>query len=258
MKHCLENCKEMTLIRARASQLISSAQKASEFWIEPDAFLRYLPVIKHLHALKPFPKILEVGSGDFGLSTYLRYQLVKVDLAFSHPPQPRRPNVSADASKLPFPNGVFDLVFSVDLLEHIPPNKRETVVSEMLRVSRKEVLAIFPAGAKSNKQDLVIAEEFQKRTRRELGILKTHQLFPFSEEKDVTTWLRKMRGQIKKWKISNSFNLALRKILITGWLKRSSWAINSARAAFQYPFLAEILNFGNCYRRILQIEKKRF
>jgi ubiquinone/menaquinone biosynthesis C-methylase UbiE len=45
--------------------------------------------------------------------------------------------IEADAAKLPFGNDSFDLVFSSDVLEHLPEEKAKQAIREMYRVTKK-------------------------------------------------------------------------------------------------------------------------
>ena len=49
--------------------------------------------------------------------------------------------VQADARKLPFATGSFDLVFSSDFFEHVPAEDIDLVKNEMFRVSKNKVVA---------------------------------------------------------------------------------------------------------------------
>jgi SAM-dependent methyltransferase len=83
-------------------------------------------------------RILVVGCGDGSeaaqLSTLLGGHIVGIDIADGFHPDARSriELVVADARKLPFPDGSFDLVFSFHALEHIPSPR--AAVAEMRRV----------------------------------------------------------------------------------------------------------------------------
>lgn len=55
------------------------------------------------------------------------------------------PCMVANALKLPFPDGSFDSVICKDLLLHLPPNIWRTVLSEMVRVAKKQVVTLDDA-----------------------------------------------------------------------------------------------------------------
>ena len=91
---------------------------------------------------KGFPQrttILDVGGGDGALAWYLKqegadWQVILVD------PE----TTGGDGLNLPFEDNSFELVVSVDALEHIPSNSRERFLRELCRVSRKGVFIHYP------------------------------------------------------------------------------------------------------------------
>lgn len=112
-------------------------------------FLRYLPIrdlslaeLREYHSTS----VLEVGGGNSGLANYIEGPVVTVD-ARSPTRRPLvQPSILADAAHLPFKSESFDLVVSTDVLEHIPPALRPTVIAEMVRVSRRTTILAFPSG----------------------------------------------------------------------------------------------------------------
>jgi len=48
-----------------------------------------------------------------------------------------------DGAALPFPDGIFDLAFAINVLHHVPPNAREHFAQEMGRVLRPGGLAVI-------------------------------------------------------------------------------------------------------------------
>lgn len=236
-----------------SSHWFSSARANFKIWIEPDAFLRYLPVIRWIETQAKPLAILEVGSGDFGLSTYLPEPIVKVDLKFSRASRPTIPKARGNTAKLPFKSGSFDLVFSVDLLEHLHPDLRLTALKEMVRVARKQVLAIFPCGEKSKRQDLELALEFQKRRNQSLDVLQAHEPLAFPEMRDIRNWEKCLARETKSWRIRKSFNLSARKMLIRGWLFESPRIISAIRFLVEHPIFLYPLCLGSSYRRIVLI-----
>lgn len=242
----------------KASQLILLAQKFKDLWIEPDAFLRYLPVIRWLKKHESSkPKVLEVGSGDFGISTYISYPVTKLDRRFTHTKKEKN-KIQGDASNLPFQKRSFDLVFCVDFLEHIKPEKRFDLLKEMVRVSKKEIILIFPAREKARQQDFHLMKFYEQATGKLLPILKAHEEFLFPETSEINDWLFQMKKLGCETKTKNLFNLKLRKKLLKGWLGQNKLAIKIAGLLIQFPILGEFMNFGNCYRKIIFISLPNF
>lgn len=113
--------------------------------------IRYRPVLDIL-ACGTYARVLEVGSGSGGIARFMDVKAVGVDMDFmdySGERQECPANLSpvmAAAERLPFRDGSFDLVFSCDMLEHIPPDGRAAVIVEMVRVSAGKVVLVFPCG----------------------------------------------------------------------------------------------------------------
>ena len=95
--------------------------------------------------------IVDVGCGDGVLTTALaqRYQVQAVDrseaaLARLAARAPHVARVCASAEQLPMADQSADLVFSSELLEHLPAATRERAVREMARVTRRWLLVSVP------------------------------------------------------------------------------------------------------------------
>jgi len=59
---------------------------------------------------------------------------------------PQNRAVKASGTDLPFADRSFDYVICIEVLEHLPPELRARIVSEMCRVCRKEVVITHPYG----------------------------------------------------------------------------------------------------------------
>lgn len=66
--------------------------------------------------------------------------------------------IKGDATQIHFPSQFFDIAVSFDVLEHIPPKKREKFILESIRVSKYGVFLAFP----SNDKDNVVSESEKK------------------------------------------------------------------------------------------------
>jgi len=98
--------------------------------------------------------LLEAGSGALGIADLLddRWQVTAVDRAFDddgawvRPPATRARRVVADVGALPFPDGAFDVVVAIDLLDRLPQSRRGVALRELGRVARRRVIVSSPAG----------------------------------------------------------------------------------------------------------------
>ncbi|HEU0131435.1 MAG TPA: glycosyltransferase [Mycobacteriales bacterium] len=124
----------------------------------PDAAARYDVAVRVVEATDP-KRVLEVGSGTGGLAEYARPPLlVGTDLDFAATSDRDGSGlvpVRASAVALPFADGAFDLVVSMDMLEHVPRPDRARVVAELLRVARPGAVVVcgVPAGRAAERAD---------------------------------------------------------------------------------------------------------
>ena len=113
-----------------------------------------------------FKNILEVGGGDGRLigniSNEFNIKCSSIDInpKLSNYVRNKYPKVDTfvgDIIKLPFKDNSFDLVFTYQVLQHIPPEDIKKALSELKRVSKKEVWLWegigredYPHGAKTH------------------------------------------------------------------------------------------------------------
>jgi SAM-dependent methyltransferase len=134
-----------------------------------DVALRYREVIDLLRPLyRPGMEILEVGSGAGGVTDFLQAPVTGVDTAFERTADRATPfltPVTASADALPFGDAEFDAVLCVEMLEHIPGDRREAVLSELFRVVRPggRVVVTFPADAPAARLDRELNERHRRR-----------------------------------------------------------------------------------------------
>jgi SAM-dependent methyltransferase len=90
--------------------------------------------------------VLDVGCGN-GVYTDLpepnRFK-VGLDMSRAALQNLRAPRLLADASRLPFDDGSFDAILSMEMLEHLPEDVYQGVLSELKRVARKYILITVP------------------------------------------------------------------------------------------------------------------
>lgn len=114
--------------------------------------------------------LLDAGSGSLGIADLLddRWQVTAVDRAFDddgawvRPPRTRAHRVVADVCALPFPEGAFDVVVAIDLLDRLPPGRRGVALRELGRVARRRVIVSSPAGAAAIEADRRLLESLRR------------------------------------------------------------------------------------------------
>jgi SAM-dependent methyltransferase len=102
-------------------------------------------VLKELKTLPSGARILDVGSSEEGIGTWVKRPFIGLDLAFpgGHVPQLRP--VIGDATRLPFADRSFDLVTCVSVLESFSGDV-ETLCSELARVSKTRAIVVGICG----------------------------------------------------------------------------------------------------------------
>ncbi|MGH8934265.1 MAG: class I SAM-dependent methyltransferase [Egibacteraceae bacterium] len=148
--------------------------------------------------------VLDVGGGPGSLATFLGGdRVVASDLTVSRWHEPAPSLVMADGAALPFPDRAFDVVVTLDTLEHVVPKKRSTVLRELMRTSRGWVLAVCPcatAGVAEADAALlsyvrtVFGEEFPTVTT-----LQEHLAFGLPDASQVEAVLREQGGEVTRF-----------------------------------------------------------
>lgn len=184
----------------------------------PETALRYLPIVdlikkNHWENLK----ILEVGSGSYGIAPYFKKQIVGLDTTFSEPKYDLLKQVKASGDKIPFKDNQFDLVILSDVLEHIPQERRTKTINESIRVASKAVIISGPFGKQAAAQDKKLAEYSLKKLGNMHPYFKDHLEYGLPEVEDLISLKNKKIKEIKK--IGEFLNLKVRegimKIFIT-------------------------------------------
>lgn len=163
--------------------------------------LRYLPIVKKIKSNFPKgAKILDVGSGEFGLAAYIDkgFDVTGTDIDFGKRRQIGLRIVRASAEKLPFGKDEFDAVVSVDMMEHLPAEIRKKAVEEMLRVAKSKVFISCPRGSLSRKIDALISRYYKYTHKEELGYLNEHRRFGLPTETLLEGSIKEALGKNNK------------------------------------------------------------
>ncbi len=146
---------------------------------------RYFPILRALEPqLSETGSLLEIGSGSIGIGKFRAGPFVGCDISFLFPPQAPMLPLVASATCLPFNDRSFDGVVLSDVLEHIPPDNREGVIQEALRVVRRIAIFGFPSGPKAFEYDLKLGEDYDRCQQVKPAWLQEHikyQPYPTKE-----------------------------------------------------------------------------
>jgi SAM-dependent methyltransferase len=130
--------------------------KEALFWPKDiPLFLRYSRVLRELKNEISSNKIsvLEIGPSSVGISYFLKYAdlkekcdltLADIDVEALSKIKSEK-TVAIHGDSLPFEDNAFDMVISLDTLEHIPKDKRQKFLAEIKRIAKKTILLHFAA-----------------------------------------------------------------------------------------------------------------
>jgi SAM-dependent methyltransferase len=145
---------------------------------------RYFPILREMRELQELQngcRVLEVGSGPIGLGEFWPHRFVGCDVRFPEPPHAPMIAVRCSGAQLPFADHSFDVVVVSDVMEHIPPESREIVISEALRVSRAIVVFGYPCGPSAQALDQKLREQYLRRNKTPPIWLDEHMMHSFPD-----------------------------------------------------------------------------
>jgi hypothetical protein len=94
---------------------------------------------------RPEGSLLDVGCGPHGFAcAHPDVPFAGLDVEFPHAVAPSMTAIQAPAGPLPFQDGAFHTVLSLDTLEHVPRPDRAPFVAELARVAAHRVLLACP------------------------------------------------------------------------------------------------------------------
>ena len=118
--------------------------------IEFDRFMRLKTVAEHVNKLNLEKNIaiLDVGGFDGAFALFVPgLKVMVID------PQ----TTGGSGLNIPFPNKHFDVVVSIDALEHLPRKDRPKLLQELVRVTRSKLFVNFPEAGSMNAQKTVLS-----------------------------------------------------------------------------------------------------
>lgn len=191
----------------------------------PKIALRYLSIAdKMIKAGLMDSSILEIGSGGLGIAPYIKRKVVGLDISFTPPIHPQLIPVKGSCESIPFTDDSFAAVVSVDMLEHIAPDKRSQAISELVRVAKTLLCIGVPCGRLAEKQDRELKQLYET--------LKKRQFQFFAEQVEyglpTTEWMldtikmaAKKAGKTVAIETCGNINLRLRMFLMRGWISEN-------------------------------------
>ena len=140
-----------------------------------DHWLRYARIFEVLDGIKcdRTMRLLEVSSGRGGIAWLLHKPEIIICLVDRDPDAVGDARggsswrVCADAVSLPFADNFFDVVISVDTIEHLPAEQRATFIGELSRVAAQAVVITCPLQSEDRE---FRAAECDRQLRHEIEI----------------------------------------------------------------------------------------
>lgn len=230
------------------------------YWRQhPEAALRYLPIVRELKKAKlEEGKILEVGSGSLGITPYLKTDIDGIDIDFSGPQTKFLKKIRGRANNLPFRKNSYDVVISVDVIEHLAKEDREKAVYDQIKVATKLAIIVVPTGELAHEQDENLNNHWQKVFKSKNQFLEEHVKHGLPTVDQILVWVDKASRKLQKnAKVTSRplLNLHVRNFLMKTWISKNKFIYYLYLKG--YLLLIPLLrhaNFGNCYRRIFVIE----
>lgn len=230
------------------------------FWRQhPEAALRYYPVVSEIkkHKLTK-AKILEVGPGSLGIVPYFKTSIDGVDVDFAGPKTPLLTKIKGTADNLPFRKNSYNVVISVDVLEHLPKERREKSIYEMIRIAKKLAVIVVPTGELAQEQDSRLQAHWNKIFKAKNQFLEEHVKNGLPSKDSILVSIDKSKrilGKTAKIKSYPNLNLQVRNILMKTWITKNRLFYTLYMKGFLLLLpIFKYANFGNCYRTVFVIE----
>lgn len=223
-----------------------------------DVELRYRAVTRALQPLIPQgASVLEVGAGAASIGQYLGRRTTAVDVAFDPRRNSHTERIQASACALPFPDQAWDVVCSIDMLEHIPPSQRPQAIREMVRVGRRVVALATPVGAAAYRHDLDTHEYYIREHGSPHRFVQEHVEFGLPDRTEIEDSFRtsaRQSGRDLKLKIVPNLNLSFRSFYMKFGFHKSVAGRALYVGMFPLAHLGHIFDRGSCYREIFVCE----
>lgn len=174
------------------------------------AHILYTEVARHAdHGDGPYRmRVLDVGGYPGILGDFLNPDYFEVNVLDVVPDNGSIPNyIQGSGMDLPYPEGAFDLVFSLDTLEHIPGHARQKFLSEVMRVARLGAVLINPIQSlPADLAEETVDEYIRWLLDAQQEQLAEHREFGLPDFAVTTDAFRQSGWQTLNFKLANVYN----------------------------------------------------
>lgn len=217
--------------------------------------LRYCPIAEDLKKIhQEGESIVEIGSEITGITTYLKKAVIGIDTDFDYSKKNKYlAPLKGSALNLPLKDKTADYVLSVDMLEHIPPDKRSKAISEMVRITKQKLYLSCPCDKKSEEIDKNLDDYYHQKHGRRYPYLKEHLEYGLPRSEEIKAQLQKYKGF--KLRVYGNTNCWLWLCLLKlGFSNHKFKCSLYRRMLVLFPILKHF-HFGKTYRKLFILER---
>jgi SAM-dependent methyltransferase len=173
---------------------------------------RYAPAGKAIldDAGRATGSMLDVGCGPHGFAcAHPDVPFVGLDVEFPHAVAPSMTAIQAPPGPLPFVDGAFDTVLSLDTLEHVPRTERAPFVADLARVAARRVLLACPT-AEAAGIDATVRARYESNGVPVPAWLSEHDEHGLPTREDIGAFFADVPGyRARPWPMANGLLAAL-------------------------------------------------
>lgn len=181
-----------------------------------DFFTRYQSVLDFFSTSDK--RVLEVGAGKLGVGTFVNFrELICLDVSREVIRTASGERIIASADKLPFQTNSIDIVLSVDCIEHLPKQVRDSFISEAKRVGYT-VIVHTPVRELCLETDLKFARTHKRLFRQLDKVHYQHIQYKQPSLSELRKYFPDIFGFYNQNRNVNYILFVLQRIPLLGWL----------------------------------------
>jgi len=161
--------------------------------------------------------------------------------------------IQASVDSLPFPDKSWDIVVSIDMLEHIRPEYRDRALREMIRVTRSLLVIAVPIGEAAYEHDIELHDYYISKHGRPHRFTREHVEFGLPTLAETSHSLgvaAENTGRKLQLDVRQHLNINFRSYYMKLALHSSILARAMYVALFPLALLGPVYDRGSCYRTI--------
>lgn len=136
--------------------------------------------------------LLEVGSGQQGISAFMEERVIGVDIRFGGNPAQEITPIKASATALPLGDACFDRVICSDMLEHLTTDDRPRAIDELIRMTKGTLFLACPCGEAARRADEWLGKLYRFMDITPPGWLEEHLGRRIPDPEEITEALRRL------------------------------------------------------------------